>query len=1271
MQRPVWLAVFALVIGILYCLVNTNPALTWRPTTGPWGGRVNAIVVDPLDAQVRYLGTSGGVFKSTNFGRVWVHLEHGPLRRQPIQGLAVDPSDPARIYAGTSDGLMQSRDAGSTWALTNSGLAPGAVTCIVVHPLHPSILYLAIGGQVYRSRDRAKSWVLASGGLSVVAVHSIAPHPLDPFLVYAGTDCGVYVSADGGALWHAANTGLPDSTDVFAIAIAPRARQNLFLATEYGVYLATDGGASWRPASQAAMKASCSVLAVDPGQPGVLYSNPGLDKAWRSTDGGRTWATLGTPSQLGAIVTLAVDPHNSLAIAMGSTSGYHFSLDGGTTWASSNEGLSASEVALLVDVASTHGGLYAVGSAGFFHTMDAGATWRPISTDFETAHMSLLTTDLADAQVLYSIVDSRQLYRSGDDGDTWQPMRGQLPQECRPSCLVAYRRAGTPLTATLLFAGLEACGVVGSSDGGDHWDALNAGLGDRHIGAMSLSQADRPLLYLGAGENVYALEVDEHSGHQAEWRRLNPRPLNGSVTSILAQDAGRALYVATEFGGVYRASLRADKWGFVARKVVPGQVPVTRLEMVARDGSRPILCALTGSGLYCSANDGRTWRLASLPGAGTTALCMVSDDREVGFAYVGTSNHGVWRCEVPASPVGTSWLVALIAAGTIALLVWTIMTRRISHLWTALGRRPAHAVQDWEACDRLISGVLATKSRVMAKDVQTIPEASRDVALRHYVELHRELGLRYDEDAQALETVNHLELEHFESNWRSLLDRLGNMATAAPIAARIAEQLCQLLGFAPIEGRVFRSLYGYVLRAPALQLSIPHSFPVVFVLDRELGEEKVRDIRDLMSVLSVTSFFALVVVADSDSERREHKRTLARQVRGSGEDLIVLDYRDLRDLFMSSDVERRFMELVLAQVDLTVVSPYVLSGPVMDRMFYGREYELKTIMRAIRDRSYSIVGGRKIGKTSLLAKVNRLIGQTSGYCSYHLDCQPVTSYEDFFASLGATCQLPNTVPSLDSMRRTIMQLRLRHHGCVIVLLLDEVDNLLAFDILRQARLFGLFRALSQEGLCRFVFCGERQLHAALHDPHSPMFNFTSVLPLTYLSSRAAQRMVEEPMASLGITFESPVEIPQSIVELSSCHPNLVQFICQVLIETISERGDRVIRSGDLAQVRASTRFREFFLEVTWGSATPLEKLITLLMVDRTGFTAEDVRHALVGRGKTIRSGELERALDELVLFSVLKREDMRYSFAAVSFPIVAREAKVTESLVETWLEELV
>ena len=377
--------------------------------------------------------------------------------------------------------------------------------------------------------------------------------------------------------------------------------------------------------------------------------------------------------------------------------------------------------------------------------------------------------------------------------------------------------------------------------------------------------------------------------------------------------------------------------------------------------------------------------------------------------------------------------------------------------------RDDRSSQDWDDWNRAIDEALILNNSVSADMLAAIPPRERVMALRRYIDTHKERDLLFDEATSTLEPAAFVELQHLASRWSTLVARLDAVPRAAPVAARITEQLCARLGFAPLESRTHKSLYGHVVQAPAVRLSIPPRFPIIFVLKRDLAAQDLKDVRDLMSLLGMNSFFALLVVVDDGLVRRERAREFRRLVRGGADDFIVLDYHDLRELLLAADSERRLTEIILGQVDLTVVSPYVASGPVSENMFFGRDYELKAIMRTIRDRSFAIVGGRKIGKTSVLSKVHRLMEAASPdaashvaagkgdrpvaptYHPFYLDCQHVMDYGEFFGDLAIKTGVEVRSTSPGELRHMILRYRHQHPGGAIVLLLDEVDKLLTYD----------------------------------------------------------------------------------------------------------------------------------------------------------------------------------------------------------------------------------
>jgi hypothetical protein len=241
----------------------------------------------------------------------------------------------------------------------------------------------------------------------------------------------------------------------------------------------------------------------------------------------------------------------------------------------------------------------------------------------------------------------------------------------------------------------------------------------------------------------------------------------------------------------------------------------------------------------------------------------------------------------------------------------------------------------------------------------------------------------------------------------------------------------------------------------------------------------------------------------------------------------------------------------------------------------------------------------------------------------------------------------------------------------LVILLDEVDALLKYDSGNGERLFKVFRALSQEAYCRFIFCGGKVLHSRLHDPDSALFNFCNIICLSYLTARDTGRIVVEPMQEMGIGFEDASQLVQGIVGLSSCHPNIVQYICQELILRINARGDRFVTQADLDAIANSSRLGDYMIEVMWGNTNALERLITLLIIlERPSATLAQIETALHARGLDVPTAAVEEALDTLVLYSVLNKDHEVYSFTAVAFPSVVAATQDVDLLVERAIQYL-
>ncbi len=271
---------------------NRESDVAWQ-NEGPnnIGGRINAVVAHPDDADIMYVGnTAGGVFKTENGGDDWYPIfDDNPFLA--ISCIAFEPGDPEVIYVGTGDrnisgypgignGVYRSEDAGATWDHLGLG-AQSIVSKIIVDPIDTEIIYAATMGLPFEKSD----------------------------------DRGLYKSTDGGATWEQ-SLFISDSAGVIDLVMDPFNNQvlyaagwnrirNAFYSLTKGpasrIYKTTDGGETWNMLTNGLPMENMSRpgLAISQSSQGTVFalfvgSNYNLHSIHKTTDAGESWAQLGT-----------------------------------------------------------------------------------------------------------------------------------------------------------------------------------------------------------------------------------------------------------------------------------------------------------------------------------------------------------------------------------------------------------------------------------------------------------------------------------------------------------------------------------------------------------------------------------------------------------------------------------------------------------------------------------------------------------------------------------------------------------------------------------------------------------------------------------------------------------------------------------------------------------------------------------------------------------------------------------------------------------------
>jgi tRNA A-37 threonylcarbamoyl transferase component Bud32 len=288
-------------------------------------------------------------------------------------------------------------------------------------------------------------------------------------------------------------------------------------------------------------------------------------------------------------------------------------------------------------------------------------------------------------------------------------------------------------------------------------------------------------------------------------------------------------------------------------------------------------------------------------------------------------------------------------------------------------------------------------------------------------------------------------------------------------------------------------------------------------------------------------------------------------------------------------------------------NPYLSRGPVRSQeMFFGRAQELREIANFLRgNQSISIVGPRKIGKTSLLfhlmrPRVSEDLGIGGGTLICYIDCEVLGGesaaevFQQFAAELRAEVEargLPEE-PALESACRSPSRLAfegairaLNRRGLQVVVILDEFERLSAnpqldvnfFNALRSiaGRFHLVFLTASASPLIELTYSGRSREILS-----SPFFNIFAPIFLGLLPEADACDLIFQPSERAGKPF--PLPIQNFLWEYSGGHPLILQVACFHAF-TLSVFRDEIER-------RAAQEMQAHF-EYSWRNLTEEQKRV--------------------------------------------------------------------------------
>jgi WD40 repeat protein len=348
----------------------------------------------------------------------------------------------------------------------------------------------------------------------------------------------------------------------------------------------------------------------------------------------------------------------------------------------------------------------------------------------------------------------------------------------------------------------------------------------------------------------------------------------------------------------------------------------------------------------------------------------------------------------------------------------------------------------------------------------------------------------------------------------------------------------------------------------------------------------------------------------------EQRARLSRRCRSEGNWWVAPADAELSALLLSPQPLEALSRLIADYVKVARISPYQTGGGVQkEAVFFGRDQLLSHIQHR-EPANYLLVGGRQLGKSSLLLALQRRYAKDPA-----VDCR--------YASLGLD-PIPQLALALGLPVDTGAQQVLQAVGDVPpgrrrLLLLDEADVFVARDAagaLGEAggapyACLNAFRSYSDAGRCHFILAGFWQLYrSASLEYHSPIKNFAETLTVGALEPDACRALIREPLAALNLRLAADALV-ERMVTATGRRANLIAILCNEMLKE-TRLATRTLGEADLERAMDSRALRsalDAWSELTTDQAAArLDRIICYALVEREDFSFAEVLDVLDGIG---------------------------------------------------------
>lgn len=430
-----------------------------------------------------YIGTAGGVFKSTDNGLNWSLVNnnlYSVFNRLRIEGMA----SVGNTLLGTNrwNGIVLSTD-GSSWSLPTSGLPGDYYMSELLGVVGSDVIALIQDNNtndysLYYSTDEGTTWTegadLASANKDVYLYSADSK----VFIVHenaSGNDEFIGTTTNGQSVTAVPFTDPYPGTSIENIV---KSGDHLIVFGESSIYrydLINDGwtnlGAAW---TNGIAFIAGSGNNTDQLYATILEGNMAIG-AYTSDDHGDSWTTISPPLTTGKPFAMGIYAEGDEFMASFIDDGLHYTSDAGANIAQRNNGALATDFEYMV--VSGDNILTSLFISGVYASSDDGANWSKWNTGLPTGALQHVSGFLSDGTSLFANFydfpdedpDPNKVLKSMNDGASWSELAFPGGQEdleligVNGNALYAYSTTGGDKYYT-------------SVNGGDSWTEISGNI---------------------------------------------------------------------------------------------------------------------------------------------------------------------------------------------------------------------------------------------------------------------------------------------------------------------------------------------------------------------------------------------------------------------------------------------------------------------------------------------------------------------------------------------------------------------------------------------------------------------------------------------------------------------------------------------------------------------------------------------------------------------------------------------------------------------------